>query len=107
MNTTGKRYPSEVKERAVRMLMEHQDEYESQWAAIMSISEKLGVGHETLRRWARQSETDHGLRPGLTTAEHERLRELEKENKELRRANEILKAAAAFFGAEFDRQHKR
>ena len=89
------------------MLMEHHDGYDSQWAAIMSISEKLGVGHETLRRWARRAETDHGVRPGLTTAERERLRELEKENKELRRANEILKAAAAFFGAEFDRQHKR
>ena len=76
MNTTGKRYPSEVKERAVRMLMEHQDEYDSQWAAINSISEKLGVSRETLRRWARWAGTDHGERPGLTTAERERLREL-------------------------------
>lgn len=82
-------------------------QYDSQWAAVNSISEKLGVGHETLRRWARQAETDQGVRPGLTMAEKERLRELEKENKELRRANEILKAAAAFFGAELDRRQRK
>jgi transposase len=107
MKNTGKRYPSEVRERAVRLFLEHRDEYDSQWAAINSISEKLDIAQETLRRWVRQAETDQGEPPGPTTSERQRLRELEKENKELRRANEILKAAAAFFGAELDRQPKR
>jgi transposase len=107
MNTTGKRYPVEVRERAVRMVFDHQDQYSSQWAAISSISTKLGLGHDTLRRWVRQAETDEGKRAGLTTSERERLRELEKEVRELKRANEILKAAAAFFGAELDRHPRR
>jgi transposase len=101
------RYPQEMRERAVRMVFEHQDEYDSQWAAITSVATKLGMTPETLRQWVRSAETDEGLRPGLTTTERERLKELEKENKELRRANEILKAAAAFFGAELDRRPKR
>jgi transposase-like protein len=88
-----------MRERAVRMVFEHQDEYHSQWAAITSVATKLGMTPETLRKWVRRAEIDEGQRPGLTTTERERLKELEKENKELRRANEILKAAAAFFGA--------
>jgi len=101
------RYPQEMRERAVRLVVEHQDEYDSQWAAITSVATKLGMTPETLRKWVRRAEIDEGQRPGLTTTEHERLKELEKENKELRRANEILKAAAAFFGAELDRRPKR
>jgi transposase len=96
-------YPPEVRERAVRMVFEHQDEYPSQWKAIESISKKLSVNHETLRQWVRRAETDAGQRPGLTTDERARMRELEREVKELRRANEILKAASAFFAAELDR----
>ena len=107
MNNTSKRYPVEMRERAVRMVFEHQDEYDSQWAAISSIATKLGMTPETLRKWVRRAEIDEGQRPGLTTTERERLKELEKENKELRRANEILKAAAAFFGAELDRRPKK
>ena len=106
MNRQG-RYPVEMRERAVRMVFEHQDEYDSQWAAITSISEKLGMTRETLRQWVRRAEIDEGQRPGLTSSERERLKELDKENKELRRANEILKAAAAFFGAELDRRPKK
>jgi transposase len=101
------RYPQEMRERAVRLVFEHQDEYDSQWAAITSVATKLGMTPETLRKWVRRAEIDEGQRPGLTTTERERLKELEKENKELRRANEILKAAAAFFGAELDRRPKK
>ena len=101
------RYPQEMRERAVRLVFEHQDEYGSQWAAITSVATKLGMTPETLRKWVRRAEIDEGRRPGLTTTERERLKELEKENKELRRANEILKAAAAFFGAELDRRPKK
>ena len=108
---TGKkrvgRYPAEVRERAVRMVREHEHEYPSQWKAIESISKKLGINHETLRIWVRRAETDDGERPGLTTDERARMKQLEKENKELRRANEILKAASTFFGAELDRQSKK
>ena len=101
------RYPAEVRERAVRMVREHEHEYPSQWKAIESISKKLGINHETLRIWVRRAETDAGERPGLTTDERARMKALEKENKELRRANEILKAASAFFGAELDRQSQK
>ena len=100
------RYPPEVRERAVRMVFNQEAEHESQWAAICSISDKLGMTSETLRRWVRQVETDEGRRAGLTTDERERLNELERENRELRRANEILKSAAAFFGAELDRRQR-
>jgi transposase len=79
----------------------------SQWAAICSIALKFGVSSETLRKWVRRAQTDDGLRPGLTTEERERLKQLEREVRELRRANEILKSAAAFFGAELDRRPSR
>ena len=94
----GQRHPEELRERAIRMVFEHQHEYPSQWKAIESIAEKLAVHHETLRLWVRRAEVDAGRRPGLTTDERARMKELERENKELRRANEILKAASAFFG---------
>jgi transposase len=101
------RYRRELRERAVRMVFEHQEEHPSQWAAICSIAQKFGISHETLRKWVRRAEVDEGLRPGLTTDERERLKSLERENRELRRANEILRSAAAFFGAELDRRSTR
>lgn len=104
---TQKRYPKELKERAVKIVLEHSAEYDSEWQAISSIAAKFGMTPETLRKWVRQHERDQGLRQGLTTTERERLKQLERENRELRRANEILKSAAAFFGAELDRPHKR
>lgn len=105
--TPRPRYPAEFRERAVRMVLEHQGEYPTQWKAIESISAKLQVNHETLRVWVRRAETDAGRRPGLTTDERAKIKELEREVKELKRANEILKAAATFFGAELDRQQKK
>lgn len=101
------RYSPEVRERAVRMVVDHVGDYDSEWAAIKSIASKFGMTPETLRQWVRRAETDAGMRPGLTTSEREHMKELERENRELRRANEILKSAAAFFGAELDRRQKR
>jgi len=103
----GGRYPAEVRERAVRMVLEHEHEFASQWKAVESISAKLNINHETLRNWVNRAETDAGRRPGLTTDERAEMKRLAKENKELKRANEILKAASAFFGAELDRQFKK
>jgi len=105
--TTQIRYSQEVKERAVRMLFEHQNEYGSQWAAITSIAAKIGCTAETLRKWVHQAETDKGTRNGLTTSERDRLKHLERENRELKRANEILRKASAYFAqAELDRRPK-
>lgn len=97
----------EMRERAARMVLERQHEYGSQWEAICSVAEKLGPTPETVRKWVRRAEIDGGVRGGVTTDERVRLKGLEKENRELRRANEILKAASAFFGAELDRQSTR
>ena len=101
------RYSPEVKERAVRMVVEHQEEYSSQWSCISSIASKFGCTPETLRSWLRQYERDQGVRAGLTTSEREELRQLKRENRELKRANEILRKASAYFAqAELDRRPK-
>jgi transposase len=101
------RYAPEVRERAVKMLAEHRDEYPSEWSAMTSIAGKLGMTPETLRTWVRRAEVDGRLRPGLTTDERQKLKDLEKEVKELRRANEILKDASIFFATELDGRPKR
>jgi transposase len=99
------RHPAEVRERAVRLVQEHREEYPSEWAAIRSIAEKFGVTGETLRTWVRRAQIDHGQRPGVTSEESAELKRLRRENAELKRANEILKSAASFFAAELDRPH--
>lgn len=104
---TNKRYPAEVRERAVRMVQDHERDYDSEWAAIRSIAEKIGCTAETLRKWVRQTERDTGRRPGLTTDDQEKLKALEREVRELRRTNEILRKASAYFAqAELDRRVK-
>ena len=101
------KYSPELRERAVRMVQEHTADHTSQWAAIRSVGEKLGCSLEALRRWVRQAERAAGQRPGLTSDERARLKQLEKENFELKRANEILKKASAYFAqAELDRRAK-
>ena len=101
------KYSPELRERAVRMVFEHTEAHASQWATIRSVAEKLGCTVEALRRWVRQAERDVGKRPGLTTNEREELKRLQRENFELRRANEILKKASAYFAqAELDRRAK-
>jgi len=101
------KYSPEVRERFVRLVQEHTPEHGSQWATIAAIAPKAGCTTETLRRWVRQAERDGGQRPGLTTDERGRLKALERENIELKRANEILRKAAAFFAqAELDRRPK-
>jgi transposase len=100
-------YPPELRERAVRMVAETKADYPSEFAAIESVAAKLGIrAPETLRKWIRRAEIDAGTKPGVTTAESEQLKALKKENAELRRANEILKSASAFFAAELDRPHR-
>ena len=104
---TSKRYPEEVRERAVRMVKDQQSEHGSQWAAINSTAGKIGCTSESLRRWVRQAGRDHGERAGMSSSERERLRQLERENRELKRANEILRKASAFFAqAELVRRAK-
>ena len=106
MNTSP-RFSPEVRDRAVRLVREQEDEHPSQWAAIVSVSEKIGCAAETLRKWVRRSERDRGERPGLKSDERERLKALEREVRELRRANEILRKASAYFAqAELDRRPK-
>ena len=100
--TRATRYPPELRERAMRLVREHRDEHRSEWAAIQSVAGKLGMTAETLRKWLRQEATDRGQRPGVSSSERERIRELEREVRELQRANEILKAASAFFARELD-----
>ncbi len=99
-----KRYPKEVRERAVRLVLEQQNEHGSQWGAITSIAGKIGCTPESLRRWLRIAEIDQGKRDGVTSSERDRVKQLERENSELKRTNEILRKAAAFFAqAELDR----
>ena len=99
------RYSQEVRERAVRMVIEHEGDYGSQWEAIRSIAEKIGCSPESLRKWLRRTEVDSGSRSGVTSDERARMKDLEKENRELRRANEILRKASAYFAqAELDRR---
>jgi transposase-like protein len=101
-------YPAEVRDRAVRLVLEHQGEHSSQWEAIVSIAAKIGCTAETLRRWVRQAERDSGSRPGPTSDERERIKSLEREVRELRQANEILRKASAYFAqAELDRPFRR
>ncbi len=105
--TKPMRYPPEFRERAVRVLLEQQEQYDSQWTAMNSIAVKVGCTAESLRKWVPQAERDLGIRKGITSGERERLRELERENRELKRANEILRKASAYFAqAELDRKPK-
>ena len=104
---TSNRFSPEVRQRAVRMVLEHGGDHASQWAAIGSIAGKIGCTAETLRKWVRQAERDQGQRPGVTTEEREHIKALEREVRELRQANEILKKASAYFAmAELDRRSK-
>ena len=108
MTKTSARYSPEVRARAVRMVFNHQDDYASQWAALISIAAKIGCTAETLRKWVRRAERDSGARPGPTSDELARLKALERENRELRQANEILRKASAYFAqAELDRPLKK
>ena len=96
-------YPQQFRERALRMVEESLPEHETEFAAMKKVATKLGISPEAIRRWKRQNEVDSGLRPGLSSQEHDEVRRLRRENAELRRANEILKSASAFFAAELDR----
>lgn len=105
--TKSKQFSPEVRERAVRMVQEHRGEYPSLWAAVESIAPKIGCVPQTLLEWVKREEVDAGTRPGMTSSEAQRIKDLEREVKELRRANEILKLASAFFAqAELDRRLK-
>jgi transposase len=100
MQFMSKRYPIEQRERAVKMVLDHLDVYRSVYAAAQAIGPKVGVGPETLRKWVLQAQVDAQLSPGVTTAEQQRIKALERENRDLKEANEILKAASIFFAAE-------
>ena len=105
--SASKRYPAELRERAVRMVGEVRADHESDWAAMSQVAELLGVGTpETVRKWCRQAEVDAGKRPGVTTEESVELKRLRRENAELKRANAILKSASTFFAAELDRPQR-
>jgi transposase len=106
MQIMTKHYPVEQRERAVRMVLDHLDEYRSVYAACRAIGPKVGVGAESLRRWVLQAQVDASARPGATTAEQQRIKELERENRDLKEANEILKAASIFFARELDPRHR-
>jgi transposase len=107
MKKTAASYSPEVRERAVRLVLDGAGEHPTQWAAISSVAAKIGCTTETLRNWVRQAERDGGQRPGPTSAERERIKALERENRELRQANEILRKASAYFAqAELDRRSK-
>lgn len=107
MSGSSKRYPQELRERAVRMVAEVRGEHRSQWAAVESVADKLGIGSaQTVLNWVRRDQIDSGQRPGTTSEAAEELRKLRVENRELKRANEILKSASTFFAAELDRRHK-
>ena len=107
MNKKSKQFSPEVRERAVRMVREHRSEYPSLWAVIESIAPKIGCVPQTLHEWVKRDQIDTGVRDGITTSEREQMKVLERENKELRKANEILKLASAFFAqAELDRRLK-
>lgn len=104
---TSRRYPAELRVRAVRMVAEVREQHESEWAAMAAVAELLGVGTpETVRKWVRQAEVDAGARPGVTSEESAELKRLKRENAELKRANAILKAASTFFAAELDRPQR-
>jgi len=103
----GMRFSSEQQAKAVRLVEEATPDHGSQWAAIESVAAKIGASAETVRKWVRRAEIDRGQRPGMSSEEHAEIKRLRRENAELRRANEILKAAAAFFGAELDRPQQR
>jgi transposase len=104
---TLRRYPPELRERAVRMVLELREQTGQRTGTVVRVAEQLGINKETLRNWVGQAEVDGGQRPGIPTAERQRIAELEREVRELRRANEILKAASAFFAAELDRPRTR
>ena len=108
MTRRSSNYPPELRERAVRMVAEVRPDYPSDWPAIVAVAGKLGIGSaETLRKWVRQAEVNAGQRPGVTSEDSAEIKRLKRENAELRRANEILKAASVFFAAELDRPHQR
>ena len=108
MTRRSSSYPPELRERAIRMVAEVRPDYPSDWPAIVAVAARLGIGSaETLRKWVRQAEVNAGQRPGVTSEDSAEIKRLKRENAELRRANEILKAASVFFAAELDRPHQR